>query len=58
MELHKVWAVFTETNQILGAWEDWYQANGVAQAWEEEHKEDCRVVEGTLTYEDAGVGQC
>ena len=45
-----VWVVVS-SSQMLGAWEDWYQANGVAQAWEEEHKEDCRVVEGTLTYE-------
>jgi phosphosulfolactate phosphohydrolase-like enzyme len=46
-----VWVVVS-SSQILGAWEDWYQANGVAQAHEEEHKEDCRVVAGTLTYED------
>ena len=46
-----VWVVLSGS-QMLGAWEDWYQANGVAQAWEEEKKEDCRVVAGTLTYED------
>ena len=45
-----VWVAVSKGG-LLGAWEDWYQANGVAQAWEEEHKEDCRVVEGTLTYE-------
>ena len=46
-----VW-VATTSDKMLGAWEDWYQANGVAQAHEEEYKEDCKVVEGTLTYED------
>ena len=57
--LADMWVVVEmDSGRILGAWTDLYTARGTALSWEEEHKVDCVVLGGELTYGGPGSSRC
>lgn len=49
---YKVWVAVSAAGDVIGAWPDQFVAKHAAMVFEEEQKVECRVVAGTLLYED------